>query len=62
MWKTSIAVMAFLAFMSHAALAESQTPIKTKDPIDAWMDAAMDKACLHPRNGRGLYSGRQEVG
>ena len=48
MWKTSLAVMAFLAFMTHAALAESQTPTRTEDPIDAWMGAAMDQVVSTP--------------
>lgn len=48
MWKTSLAVMAFLAFMTHAAPAESQTPAMTGDPIDAWMGAAMDQAVSTP--------------
>ena len=46
MWKTIIAVLALLALMSQAALAESKTP--AKDPIDAWMDAAMDQAVSTP--------------
>ena len=48
MWKTIIAVLALLALMSHAALPEGKTPTETKDPIDAWMDAAMYQAVSTP--------------
>jgi uncharacterized protein YecT (DUF1311 family) len=48
MWKTSIAVLALLALMSQAALPEGKASTEKKNPIDAWMDAAMDQAVSTP--------------
>jgi uncharacterized protein YecT (DUF1311 family) len=48
MRKTIIALMVFLVLMSQAALPGSKSPPVTKDPIDAWMDAAMEQAVSTP--------------